>query len=260
MDAVGAMLGPLVAFCIIYAIPNGFDVVFLTSLCLAVIGVAVLVTFVTPHVRPSPSAPAGAASPTAITAATVLDLLRAPAFRHLAIAAFLFGGLTISDGFVYLTLQQRSPLTTGAFPLLYVATSAAYLLFAVPLGRAADRIGRFPVFVAGHVLLLFLYGSLAGQSGGWLLILFVPLLLGLYYAATEGVLMALGSALLPEALRTSGLALLTTTLAIGRFAGSGIFGLGWSQFGLRSVTIGYMLALAVAIGVVIVLRPRLEHA
>ena len=46
MDAVGAMLGPIVAFAILGSIRNGFDVVFVTSLCLAIVGVAVLGFFV----------------------------------------------------------------------------------------------------------------------------------------------------------------------------------------------------------------------
>ena len=46
MDAVGAMLGPVVAFAILGSIQNGFDVVFVTSLCLSIVGVAVLGFFV----------------------------------------------------------------------------------------------------------------------------------------------------------------------------------------------------------------------
>ena len=41
-------------------------------------------------------------------------------------------------------------------------------------------------------------------------------LLGAYYAATDGVLMAMTSAVLPESLRTSGLGVLTTVTSLGR--------------------------------------------
>ena len=46
MDAMGAMIGPIFAFAILSAIVNGFHVVFVVSLCTAVIGVAVLGFFV----------------------------------------------------------------------------------------------------------------------------------------------------------------------------------------------------------------------
>ena len=121
-------------------------------------------------------------------------------------------------------------------------TSAAYLVFAIPVGRLADRIGRFPVFVAGHALLLAMYAGLIGLDGGRTLVCATLFLLGLYYAATEGMLMALGSALLPEALRTSGLAILMTALALARICGSAVFGFGWSRFGLQMTVAGYMSA------------------
>jgi MFS family permease len=253
MDAVGAMLGPVVAFAILRSIRNGFDVVFVTSLCVSIVGVAVLGFFVENR-RPD----RGAQSQDRVTAGAALALLNRPAFRHLALAALLFGGLTISDGFIYLSLQRQAHIPAGAFPLLYVMTSAAYLIFAVPVGRLADRTGRFPVFIAGHALLLALYATLAGFDGGWMLVATTLMLLGFYYAATEGILMALGSALLPESLRTSGLALLMTALAMARIVGSMVFGWGWSRFGLPETVIAYMLGLAVAITVVVWTRPERE--
>jgi hypothetical protein len=81
-------------------------------------------------------------------------------------------------------------------------------------------------------------------------------LLGLFYAATDGVLMALGSALLPESRRASGLALLITGLAVSRFAGSVVFGLSWSRFGLERTTAGFLAGLMLAIALVAFTRPR----
>jgi predicted MFS family arabinose efflux permease len=247
------MLGPVVAFAILGSIRNGFDVVFVTSLCLSILGVAVLAFFVENRRRDRE-----ASGPDRVTVAAALSLLEKPAFRHLAIAALLLGGLTISDGFIYLSLQRQAHIPAGAFPLLYVMTSAAYLLFAIPVGRIADRTGRFPVFIAGHALLLAMYAGLVGLEGGWPLVVLTLVLLGLYYAATEGILMALGSALLPESLRTSGLAILMTSLALSRILGSAVFGLGWSRFGLRMTVVGYMVGLAAAIGIVVLSRPSRE--
>uniref|UniRef100_UPI0039EDFB38 MFS transporter n=1 Tax=Sinomonas sp. G460-2 TaxID=3393464 RepID=UPI0039EDFB38 len=46
LDTVGAALGPVLAFVILLAIPNGYRVVFIASLAFAIIGVAVLGLFV----------------------------------------------------------------------------------------------------------------------------------------------------------------------------------------------------------------------
>ena len=52
------------------------------------------------------------------------------------------------------------------------------------------------------------------------------LLLGLYYAAYDGVLMATRT--LPPSLRGSGLALLVTATSIGRLLASVLFGIIWT--------------------------------
>jgi MFS family permease len=253
MDAMGAMLGPIVAFIILWAIADGFDVVFVFSLCSAVIGLAVLVLFVE---NGSPGAVAAEAGAVPASASNAAALLRDPAFRYLTLSAFVLGLMTISDGFVYLTLQRRANLSAGAFPLLYVATSAFFLIFAIPMGRLADAIGRFRVFLGGHAVLVVLYTMLAstGLERG-LLIISLPML-GLYYAATEGVLMSVGSTILPEPIRTSGLAVLATAVAAARLGGSVMFGMLWSRVGLEAALVTFLIGL-VAAGIGIVLaRPR----
>ncbi len=77
--------------------------------------------------------------------------------RRVLAAAGILGLLTIGDGFVYLVLQSRSDFAAQWFPLLYVGTNVAFLAFAIPMGRLADKIGRARVFVFGHVALLAAY-------------------------------------------------------------------------------------------------------
>jgi hypothetical protein len=57
----------------------------------------------------------------------------------------------------------------------------------------------------------------------------VPLLLGTYYAATDGVLAAMGSAVLPAELRGRGLAVLGTGTSLARLSSSVVFGFVWVQ-------------------------------
>src|SRR5690242_19490456 len=46
LDTCGAMLGPLVAFGVLSALPNAFDLVFIISFCAALVGLGVLSLFV----------------------------------------------------------------------------------------------------------------------------------------------------------------------------------------------------------------------
>jgi MFS family permease len=59
------------------------------------------------------------------------------------------------------------------------------------------------------------------------------LLLGAFYAASDGVLLALASARLPEPQLASGLGLIVTVNNLGRLLASVAFGLLWSHYDER---------------------------
>ena len=232
MDSAGAFLGPLAALALLaLAGTDDYSAVFVGSLCIALIGVVLLALFVRePRTRPAAPAPAG--EPAVLSRGGRLrahTLLTAGTFRKLCVVAGLLGLVTVGDGFVYLVLQDRDDLPVRAFPLLAVGTSLAFLVLAVPLGRLADRVGRWPVVVGGYGCLLALYLLLSSGSGSLWLIL---ALYGAFYAATDGVLSALAVPLIPEALRTTGLALLQTGQALAYFASSVLFGLLWQHAGV----------------------------
>ncbi|MDQ3944406.1 MAG: MFS transporter [Actinomycetota bacterium] len=243
LDTAGALLGPVVAFVLLGVAPGAYDAVFVTSFCAALIGLGVLFCFVQNR---SPAVAAGAAKP---SWRDVAGLLAVPRFRRLVIAGGLLGLVTISDAFIYLVFQRRTGMSSRPFPLLFVGTALAYLALAVPLGRLADRLGRAPVFVAGHVILVGAYVILRMGGPGFLTVLLLLGLLGAYYAATDGVLMALASTALPPELRSSGLALLTTVTSLTRFAAALVFGLMWTWRGPAGAVVVFLVGVVVAVPV-----------
>ncbi|HEV7710463.1 MAG TPA: MFS transporter [Asanoa sp.] len=243
MDAVGAFLGPLVALAVLAGSGQSYDAVFVTSFCVAVLGVAVLVLFVRER---AVAAPAAAARPALRDA---VALLRVAGLRRLLLAATLLGVATIGDGFVYLMLQRRTELGLIWFPLLAVGTSLGYLLLAAPLGVLADRIGRRPVLLAGYAALAVTYLLLAAPVGGWALLVAALAAYGLFYAATDGVLMALAGPVLPDTLRATGLALVQTGQALAYLVSSVLFGLAWAAWGPTAAVLGAALVAVVAGGV-----------
>jgi hypothetical protein len=52
-----------------------------------------------------------------------IDVLRAPDFRAIVAAAFLLAVPTVSDGFIYLSLQRQTGIGAAAFPLFFVGAS-----------------------------------------------------------------------------------------------------------------------------------------
>ena len=209
MDAAGAFAGPLVAFLVLAMVTENdeYQAVFLFSFVLALLGVLVMVLFVRDQ---------SAKSSTRVRPerAQLRPLWHLRPFRRLCIAAGLLGLATVGDGFIYLVLQRRADLPTIAFPLLAAGTSLVLVVLAVPLGRLADRVGRWPVVAGGYGCLLAVY-LLLGAGGPVLLVLG---LYGAFYAATDGVLSALAASWLPENLRATGLSVLQS-LQAGRLPG-----------------------------------------
>ncbi|WP_439664501.1 MFS transporter [Lentzea sp. HUAS TT2] len=225
MDGIGAFAGPLVAMAVLAASAQSFDAVFVTSSCIAAFGVLVLVLYV--RDRPEPLQRKEPLK---------LSLLKDPAVRRIVLAASLLGLVTIGDGFVYLLLQKREGLAFGWFPLLAVGTSMVYLLLAAPLGALADRVGRLKVMLAGYGALTVVYLLLFGPLGGWPLLVLVVLLYGVFYACTDGVLMALAGPVLPERLRTTGIALIQSGQALAYLGSSVLFGLAWQFWSPETAT------------------------
>ncbi|MFI7008206.1 MFS transporter [Streptomyces sp. NPDC050145] len=252
MDTAGALLGPLAAFLILRATVDGYDAVFTVSFCVAVLGVLVLVLFVPGR---TPSAPS--ATPPERPAAGPHPRLRLPStVVRPTICAALLGLATVSDAFVYLVLQRQLGVPERWFALLPLGTAAAFLLLAAPLGRLADRVGAWPVFLAGHGALLAVYGLLLTHAHSPALPYAVLLLHGTFYAATDGVLMAAASTGLPADRRSTGLAVVQTGQALARFACSLGFGALWTAWGDRSALSVAALLLTAAATVSYALRPR----
>jgi MFS family permease len=247
LDTVGAFLGPLVAMAVLAISLGSYTSVFFTSFCVAVIAVLLLALFV----RDRP----GAVDRAAVSLRSAVGLLRARDFRRLTTWAALLGLVTIGDSFVYLVLQRRWDIAATYFPLLPLGTAGVYLLLAVPLGKLADRIGRWSVFLGGHVALCLALALLCGPQAGFWLGAVALGLHGVFYAATDGVLMAAAGPLVPRALRATGLAVVQTGQAAARMCSSVLFGLAWTLWDLRPAVLAALVALAVVVLSAALVRP-----
>jgi MFS family permease len=241
MDTTGAMLGPLVAFGLLALAPLAFTSLFVVSFVVAIVGLAVLVLFVQP--RQAADAQPASERPSLKRA---FGLVRLPRYRALLLAGGALSLATASDAFVFLNLQEKLDLQTSVFPLLFVGSAMTFMLLAAPIGRLADRIGRGRVLLGGYGLLLAVYAVLLTPLSGWPLLVVTLGLLGTYYAATDGVLMAMGSAVVPESVRGSGLALLRTTTSTARLVASILFGGLWTLWGIEAAMACFAGGLLVA--------------
>ena len=242
LDAGGALFGPLLAFALLAVFPVSFDIMWATSFVFAIFGLAVLWLMVPSHrARVERPEVAPASLPTLRAS---FALCAAPRFRGLLLCAFLLALATVSDGMLYLMLQKRSETPANMLPLFYVGTASFYMLFSLPVGLLADRYGRMRVLLAGFALLPLIYlGILAGPFFGVFDVALTLALMGLYYAGTEGLLIAMGSALVAPGLRTSGLALVGTAIGLGKMGSSVLFGAIWGATGSDAAMLTFCLAM-----------------
>ena len=243
LDNIGAAIGPLLAFFILLLIPDGYGTIFVASLGFAVVGVTILGLFV-PNVRSrsrgSLSEPKPKFDWSSITSGPM---------RRVLAASGILGLLTIGDGFIYLVLQARGDFAAQWFPLMYVGTNIAFLAFAIPLGRLADRVGRARVFVYGHVGLLGAYLAAIVPMADIAATILCLALLGAFYAATDGVLAALAAQLTPPEARGTGIAAAQTVVALSRFISAAGFGIYWFLVGreVAMITVAALLLVAVPV-------------
>lgn len=248
LDTVGAALGPLIAFAILWQIPQGYLTVMAVSLACAVVGVAALGLLV-PDVRPRQDAVAPPGR---------LSDLRDPRLGRLTAVAALLGVLTVSDGFLYLALLERGGFAATWFPLLVVGTNVVFLALALPLGRLSDRWGRGRMLVGGHVVLVAAYLIAASPGNGWGATVGALACLGAFYAATDGSLAALASRCVVPSSRASGIAAAQTASALARLVASMGFGLLWFVLGPQVALLVVGAALLVVVPVAWVQLVRLD--
>lgn len=247
LDAIGAFLGPIVALAVLWIAPRSFDSVFVVSFCVAIVGVALIVLFVenVPAARTSATEETLDA-PSPFRAAR--QLFGVAVFRNTTVAASALALTTVSDGFIFLTLQRSSRFGLELFPVLALATAASYFLFAAPAGRLADSVGRSRVFLGGHAALLLVYALLWLRLGTSAVGIFACVaILGLYYAMTDGVLAAAVSASAAPDVRGTGLAVAGVAVSVLRALAAIAFGGLWTAFGIDTALACFAVGLSLAV-------------
>lgn len=214
LDTAGALLGPLLAFGLLSLLVMDYTAVFAVSFCLAVLVFAMFVR-------------APAAVP-AIMPKLSWAPLRDRDLRRVCLFAGLLGLCTVGDMFLFVGVQRTTGLPLGVLPLLPLATALIFMVAAAPVGRLADKFGRWKVFLAGHVVLLVGYVLVARLVRGRAGFFGTRRFLRVHRRRADG----LAGPLVPECLRATGLALVQTAQAVARAAGAVLFGVVANGLGL----------------------------
>jgi MFS family permease len=220
MDTLGAALGPVCALILLHFYPENYILIFLVAFLPSVVAVA----FTIPVKD----------SPVEIKVNERKDYKSfwssaSPQYKKLIFLFTVFSLVNSSDVFLILKTKDISGSATQAI-WGYIFYNLIYASASYPLGRISDKFGKRNIFIIGLLIFSLVYFGFATTSHEiiiWILFAFY----GIYAAATEGVVKAWVSDLIPDQKRGTAIGLLTMLSSFALMAGSFLTGILWDQFG-----------------------------
>lgn len=231
MDTVGAMIGPAAALLFLYLFPGQYKELFLWAFIPGVAAIAITF-FVKEHVHPSSSAKDQGNKGFSFKTSFAYLPKASANYKLLVIPLLIFTLFNSSDVFLLLRMKEAGMSDTGLIGI-YIFYNAVYAALAFPLGKMADKIGLKKILLTGLILFAAVYFGM-GLLNTWILFTAMFFLYGCYAAATEGIIKAWISNIVPKA---------ETGTAIGTYEGfkniaamfaSFIAGALWQQFGFMA--------------------------
>lgn len=221
MDTLGATLGPLLGFFIIFNLKDGYRTLFLIAFFLGLLAVGSFV-----FVKESPMK-----NRTTEKKKIKLDwaiFREHKKFIFVVGALFVLGLGALPVGLVLLKAKEVG--TIGNVPLMYFVYNLTFVIVAMPIGKLSDKIGEKAVISGGFMLAALSYIGLAFTNGFLSLILFFAVL-GIYSACTDGIQRVLAAKYLHSELIATGQGFLNMALGFSSLGAGVIGGLFWTTIG-----------------------------
>ena len=282
MDAAGALIGPFIALGFLLVWTQGFEALFALSAAFALAGLAVLWLKVKPTSHSEGTAAALSSNSNSNSNSNALPqaslsiadaarlLMRNPAYLQTLCIASLLSVFTISDGLFYLNVQQQTQMPASTVTALFAGSATVFMLTASFIGRLADRTAPLRLFIGSYAVLWVLYvawmalvqvfpqaiapsitGTTSLSATQVSLSLGIVVLMGLFYGANEGILMASLVRQLPSQVLTTGLALFTTVQGLVKIASSTLYGWMWQTYGTPTANAVFALGLTLAMSLAV---------
>jgi len=206
MDNSGAIVGPLIAAVILYAVPvenplSGYRIIFWIAAIPAVMGVLTIIFLVEESKKRD----------TPVRSSISLRQLPRNFYFFLAIIAiFTLGNSTDA---LLLVRTSETGISPSRIPFIYMMFNMVSVILAIPIGKLSDRMGRGRLITLGFLLyslIYFLFGSLTDIR------IYVGLfiLYGVYSALTDTCQKSLVSDLIAKEMKGTGFGLYHAVLGI----------------------------------------------
>ncbi|MBZ5858080.1 MFS transporter [Flavihumibacter profundi] len=240
-DTVGAILGPVTALTYLLFFPGQYKSMFFLALLPGLVSVALIFTLQEGKATPAINSKPGFFGYFSFWIEGGND------FRSLVTGLLLFALANSSDAFLLLkakSITGSDTLTIAA----YIFYNIVYAASAYPLGMLADRWGYKKTLLSGITVFIVVYlGFAVNKSDTGVFLLFG--IYGIYAAATEGIIKAWISNLVPLNKTATAIGFYTSCQSICTLLASTIAGIIWSGAGPV-----YTFLLAAALALAALLR------
>ncbi|MBI4992238.1 MAG: MFS transporter [Candidatus Harrisonbacteria bacterium] len=223
MDGVGSALGPLCAVLLLPLILNDYRLLFKIGFVVGILSVLTFI-FVKDVKKEKTSEPEEPHPPFSFS---LRDYSHN--FKVYIAAVFVFG-LGVMPLALLLLKAQELGLNSYAIPLMYFIYNLSFIIFAIPAGKLADRLGDKKIIAGGFLAAVLAYLELAFFATVPAVILGF-ILFGIYSAMTDGVERAFAAKLVSSDKIATGQGFLNAAVGISSLLAGLVGGAIWTQFG-----------------------------
>ncbi len=247
MDTAGAILGPLLAILYLQYYPGHYRSLFFLSV---IPGIAAIVF--TLLIKEKKTAEVQEKKIFSLRKHLRYFSTSPKIYKRFVWVMMIFAMASSSDMFLLLRAGETG-MTEKYVLTMYILFNVVYAVFAFPIGKLADRVGKTKMLIIGMFIYLLTYVAFSLlQQSNYLAITFV--LYGLFYAFTQSTTKALLVQTVPESETGSAIGAFEGISSIVLLLANIIAGWIWYQFG--SVYMFGFTAVLVIIGLLLLLRIR----
>ena len=247
MDGAGALVGSLSAFALLWWLgesEESFRTIFALSIIPGLISMAILIFIIT-DVPFSPS-PAKRFRPSALPAQ----------FYYLVGFQTLFSLFAMNYSFMILKAGENG-IALAVIPLAYALYNLTQALFAIPIGKLADKFGKASLL--SFVYLAFGLGAMAMSSGSTLGVWVGFAVYGFFAGGFNSLAKAIISDTAPYDLKATAYGVYYTAVGIATLISLSMAGWIWDGFGGTILFVASSLCAIVLAVVLFMMREKLSH-
>lgn len=252
MDNSGSLIGPLLAFVLLYFFPLNYGNIFIIASIPAILGVLTII-FCVKEVRIKEHLPKNLPK-------KKFSFSQLPKKYYFFLFIIFLFALGNSTDALLLVKTSETGIQQAYIPFIYMIFYTVSVIVSIPIGKLSDRIGREKLIILGFIIysvVYFFFGAFNNIS----VFIFLFVLYGFYSALTDGTQKAMVSDLVPKELKGTGFGLYHAVLGITLLPASLIAGFLYDRVNSSAPFYfgAVMSLLATVLMIVFTIVNRLKH-